>query len=139
MYASSRSSSVSRSHASDEVPKLRDLWVVRHSVAHNGGFVTRADARRLRSAELRDRQVLIDLPYLEQAADLLRSIVERLESLVGPALWKRWFAEGATRSWADDEDDYRRLKLLTTYVRSRPRDLPTITESMYAVDLAAHG
>lgn len=32
-----------------EVSQLRDLWIVRHSIAHNAGFVTEADARRLRA------------------------------------------------------------------------------------------
>jgi len=38
--------------ANDELTPLRDLWIVRHSVAHNGGLVTQADARRLRDMSL---------------------------------------------------------------------------------------
>ena len=121
--------------ASAEIPQIRDLWIVRHSVAHNGGFVTQPDARRLRSGALRERQVLIDLAYLRGATVLLRGIVERLESLVGPALLGKWFAEGAGGSWAQDKEDYGRLKLLATYVRSRPQDLPLVDEAMYLADL----
>jgi hypothetical protein len=33
----------------DEAQKLRRLWIIRHSVAHNGGFVTHHDAYRLQA------------------------------------------------------------------------------------------
>jgi hypothetical protein len=46
--------------APDEIQKPRDLWIIRHLIAHNGGFVTRADARRLRSLTLSVRQALRD-------------------------------------------------------------------------------
>lgn len=124
--------------ASAEIPQIRDLWIIRHSVAHNGGFVTRPDARRLRSTALRERQVLIDLPYLEGTAELLRGIVARLESVVGPALLRKWFSAGAAGDWTQDKEDYQRLKLLTTYVRSRPQELPAVNEAMYLSDLAAY-
>jgi hypothetical protein len=38
--------------ASDEVGRLGDLWIVRHSIAHNGGVVSQPDARRLRAPGL---------------------------------------------------------------------------------------
>lgn len=125
--------------ASAEVGQLRDLWVVRHSVAHNGGFVTVPDARRLRSADLRERQVLIDLLYLEATIELLRGVVLRLETVLGPALLGRWFKEAAAGTWEQDRDDYRRLKLMTTCLLSRPKDLADPTEAQYLEDLARGG
>lgn len=125
--------------ASDEIQKLRDLWIVRHSIAHNGGFVTQADARRLRSQALSDRQVLVDLAYIESAVELLRRIVLRLESVVGQKLLKRWFQRAAARRWSEDEPDYARIKLLATCVRSRTQELPVVDEAMYNTDLAAYG
>ena len=52
--------------AADEIQKLRDLWIIRHSIADNGGFVTQADARRLRSPTLSERQVLKDAVRVQE-------------------------------------------------------------------------
>lgn len=125
--------------AGDELTPLRDLWLVRHSIAHNGGFVTQPDARRLRSQTLADRQVLVDKAYLEEATTFLRGIVSRLETLVGPVLLEMWFNSAAAGTWDRDEVEYSRIKLLTTYVQSRPRELPDIDEATYAADLATYG
>jgi hypothetical protein len=78
--------------------------------------------------------VLIDLPYLEDATWFLRSTVERLETHVSPSLLARWFREASGGDWEHDADQYRRLKLLTTFVQSRPHDLPEINESVYLAD-----
>lgn len=124
--------------AKDETETLQDLWIVRHSVAHNGGLVTPADARRLRSGALAEKQVLIDVSFLEQASAFLRGIVGRLESVIGPSLLARWFKQGASGQWAQDEQYYIPIKLLTTYVQSRARPLPAITEQDYNGDLATY-
>jgi hypothetical protein len=122
----------------DEEQSLQDLWIVRHSVAHNGGFVTSPDARRLRSTPLAEKQLMIDLAYLESAIWFLRGIVSRLASEFGPLLLKKWFAEAAARDWTQDEAFYQRVKLLTVCVESRPRPLPTVDEAMYDADLAIY-
>jgi len=114
-----------------EIPQLRDLWIVRHSVAHNGGMVTQPDARRLRNPALAEKQVLIDLPYLESTSDLLRSIVKRLADLVGPALMTRWFADGATGVWESDSDAYMRLANLTSCIEARTKSLPELDATDY--------
>jgi len=121
-----------------EIQPLRDLWIVRHSVAHNAGFVTQPDARRLRSAELREKQVSIDVDFLQEAIDFLRAVVARLDTVIGASLLERFFREGASGVWEQDRETYARLKLLTTYVRSRPTELPEIEESRYAADLATY-
>lgn len=125
--------------ANSETETLQDLWIVRHSVAHNGGFVTSADARRLRSGSLAEKQVLIDESFLTQASDFLRNIVSRLESMVAPILFHRWFQEAANKHWQQDKEYYIVIKLLTTYVASRARALPEITEADYLADLATYG
>jgi hypothetical protein len=98
--------------AADEIPSLRDLWIVRHSIPHNGGFVTQPDARRLRTHTLAEKQVLIDLDFVQQATTFLRTIVGRLESAVGPSLLRKWFQDAATGVWAHDQIDYLRLNFL---------------------------
>jgi len=120
--------------ADSEVQTLRDLWIIRHSIAHNGGIVTAPDARRLREASLAERQVLIDVDHLEQAVSFLRCIVERLETVVGGALLQRWFDEGSAGTWNADADAYKPLKALTTYIRSRPQELQDADEAMYSAD-----
>jgi hypothetical protein len=69
---------------------------------------------------------------------LLRRIVLRLDSIVGPALLTKWFKEGATGTWEHDRSDYSRLKLMTTCLASRPKDLADPTEADYLADLATH-
>jgi hypothetical protein len=125
--------------ASDETSHLRDLWIVRHSVAHNGGIVTSPDARRLRDTSLSEKQVLIDEDYLSAAVDLLRAIVLRLETVIGPSLLKRWFAEAAAGSWAQDSAEYTQLKRLITCVQSRPTELAEVNEKAYEEDRKAAG
>ncbi len=117
---------------------LRDLWIVRHSVAHNGGFVTEPDARRLRSAPLTNKPILIDSEYLEATTGFLRGIVGRLNTIIGPVVMKHYFERAATRDWTQDQTSYTRLKLITTYVESRPQPLPQIAQSMYTADEAAN-
>jgi hypothetical protein len=116
--------------ANDEIAPLSDLWIVRHSIAHNGGVVTQPDARRLRNPTLADLQVLIDLAYLEAATEFLRGIVQRLSTVVGPSLLARWFREGSTRTWGRDQPDYCRIKLLVTYVESRPSTCRQLTRRL---------
>lgn len=120
--------------AKAELSPLRDLWIVRHSIAHNGGVITAPDARRLRESVLTNEQILVDLDYLERSTEFLRTIVGRLESVIGIELLKRWFEEAASGKWDTDKDVYTRLKLLTTYVKSRPKALPEVDEAMYLTD-----
>jgi hypothetical protein len=122
-----------------EEQPLRDLWIVRHAVAHNGGFMTSPDARRLRSSPLAEKQVLIDLNYLDGAIWFLRGIIVKLHTEIGPKVLKHWFKEAASRDWAQDEAFYTRIKLVTVYVESRIKDLPSVEASMYEADLASYG
>lgn len=117
-----------------EAPALESLWIVRHSVAHNGGIVIGSDARRLKAPHLANEQILIDLDYLEQTTWFLRDIVQRLETDVGPALLERWFSESSSGAWDVDADVYVPLKLVTTFVKSRSKELPEITETAYTED-----
>lgn len=82
--------------------------------------------------------MLIDLSFIEATVELLRTIVGRLGSVVGPSLLHRWFQEAAGKSWEQDADDYVKLKLLTTYVESRPQSLADPTELDYNADLATN-
>jgi hypothetical protein len=122
--------------AKNELQQLRDLWIIRHSIAHNGGFVTEADARRLRTPALRNRQILIDVDYLQRAVEFLRGITMRLSDPVGLSLLRRWFAEGAAGTWDEDRETYQRLKKLVAYVNSRVQEVPVPDQAMYIADQA---
>ena len=125
--------------ARDEIPILSRLWIIRHSVAHNAGFVTGPDAARLGSAGLSERVVALDEKYLRAAFKLLCGIARRLAEMCGGAILIQWLRslQGLPAHYARDGYAYDRLKLLATFVASRPQDLPTFGEDDYLRDLAA--
>jgi hypothetical protein len=122
------------SNADAEV--LDRLWILRHSVVHNAGFVTNHDAYRIRAHTLSERAVKIDGEFLEATWDFLTGIVRKLGKPVGSAVMERWLRERSTGVYADDELEYRRLKLALTVVESRNKELPEIDETTYDEDRA---
>jgi hypothetical protein len=85
-----------------EAETLERLWTLRHSVAHNAGFVTNHDAYRMRSPALSERSVRLDETFLNEAFVFLTGIVRRLCDPVGTAILKRWLKEESTGNFADD-------------------------------------
>ena len=118
---------------------LERLWILRHSVAHNAGFVTNHDAYRMRAAALSERSVRIDESFLDDAYEFLGGIVRQLGTPVGDAVIRRWLTERSTGSFADDSLTYSALKKITTVVESRNQALPTVSEASYVADRAAAG
>ena len=57
--------------------------------------------------------------------------MRRLNDVIGPALFERWFAEGSAGTWEADSDTYTRLARLTCCVEARTKELPEIDESHY--------
>ena len=121
----------------DEIPTLARLWIMRHSVAHNAGFVTGPDAARLGSAGLSEKVVAVDENYVRLAFDLLCSIARRVAELCGGAVLTQWLRslQDLPADYARDGYAYDRLKLLATFVDSRPKDLATFGEDDYLRDL----
>ncbi len=122
-----------------EADTLERLWILRHSVAHNAGFVTNHDAYRMRAPALSERSVRIDEPFLNEAYGFLTGIVRRLGDPVGSAIMKRWLTEKSIGLFSDDVLTYRALKHITAVVEGRNTDLPEIDEAMYQADRRAHG
>jgi hypothetical protein len=120
-----------------EADTLERLWILRHSVAHNAGFVTNHDAYRMRSPALSERSVRIDETFLNDAFGFLTGIVRRLGDPVGQAIMTRWLAEKSTGNFADDVLAYQSLKHITTVVESRNIGLPSIDEATYDADRQA--
>jgi hypothetical protein len=115
----------------DDIRTLDRLWILRHSVVHNGGFVTGHDAYRLRAPSLSERAVRIDGDFIGETVDFLRAVVLRLDDPIGTGILRRWFETRAVGVWEEDRAVYEALKLVARAVRSRTEPLPQITETMY--------
>jgi hypothetical protein len=124
-----------------EIETLEKLWVLRHSVAHNAGYVIAVDASRLGSAVLREKVADIDPEFVEQTFDFLSIIADRLATVVGGKILSRWLRERRDLGpdFNRDEVTYRSLKALATYVKSRPKALPNAGAVAYRHDIAALG
>lgn len=120
-----------------EIPTLSRLWIVRHSVAHNAGFVTGPDAGRLGSGKIGEKVVAVDEDYVLDAFQFLSTIARRVAKVCGRGVLKRWLhsLHDLPPDYSRDRDTYDPLKLLATFVSSRPRDLPTFGEDDYLRDL----
>lgn len=121
-----------------EIPTLNRLWILRHSVAHNAGFVTGPDAARIGSAGIVEKVINTDDNFITQVFEFLTPIAERLANRCGRSALQQWL--GSTADLDDNYDRdrliYERLKLIGTYLPSHPRDLPEITEQDYLADRA---
>lgn len=123
---------------SQEIPDLEKLWVLRHSVAHNAGFVTAYDAARAGMPDLAASVADIDQQFLEESFDVLCQIARRTAEKVGDVVLLRWLKtrKAAGPDYTRDKDVYRTLKLLGTYVSSRAQDLPKVGKGMYTRDFS---
>ena len=119
-----------------EKPELNRLWILRHSVAHNAGFVTTKDAGRMGLSHLSNSVVDIDAAFMADAFDFLGIIVSKITKNVGDKVLLQWLQSQIERGpdYKRDKHTYRWLKLLATYVKSRARNLPRITKSSYTRD-----
>lgn len=123
--------------ATDEKPTLEKLWVLRHSVAHNAGFVTHYDSSRVGSSDLAEKVVNIDDAFIRIAFDTLKPIASRVATDVGDGYLLSWLrtVKPSGGDFDRDKDTYVSLKKLATLVESRDKDLPTFAKSDYQTDL----
>lgn len=124
-----------------EIEALNQLWILRHSVAHNAGFVSAPDAARLGGASLANKLAKIDADFIKQAFDFLKPIAERLAADLGKRVVVEWMKRRITnRDFARDSGRYEQFFHLASYVGSRTLDLPQPTATQYDADFAAaHG
>lgn len=122
---------------SSEIPTLNRLWILRHSVAHNAGFVTAPDAGRIGSAGISEKVINTD-DYMRKVFEFLKPIAERLTKSCGKSALQQWLNAAADLDFNYDRDRliYERLKLVGTYLPSRPHSLPEFTEQDYLADRA---
>jgi hypothetical protein len=119
-----------------EIPTLERMWIIRHSVAHNAGFVTSPDAARFGSSDISEEVVNTNRDFMSSALDFLTPIAKRTGERCGKCLLHQWM-----RSISDlepefrrDEIIYKRIKYLGTYIDSRPTALPALNEDDYLRD-----
>lgn len=119
-----------------EIPDLDRLWLLRHSVAHNAGFVTAYDAVRGGMPALAGGVADVDDTFLSDSFDFLCGIARRVAEVVGDAVVLSWLKSRvpAGKNYQRDKETYKQLKLLATFVKSRTRELPSITKGRYSED-----
>jgi hypothetical protein len=119
-----------------EAQTLQRLWILRHSVAHNSGFVTGHDAYRLQAPTLTEAAIEMNYEFMKDAVNFLRGVVLKFEhgQRLGDAVLGRWLQEKATGDWLEDKDAYRRVRALVTVMRRRTDGIPTFTKGMYSAD-----
>ncbi len=123
--------------SNEDVETLDRLWLLRHSVVHNAGFVTNHDSYRMRAHALSEKVVRIDEEFLAQTWTFLTTIVRKLGDPVGTKVMQRWIASRCTGIYAEDAIEYKRLKLAMSVVESRNQGLPTVDEATYNADRGA--
>ncbi|MFQ5891082.1 MAG: hypothetical protein ACE5JR_13730 [Gemmatimonadota bacterium] len=119
-----------------EIPDLDRLWLLRHSVAHNAGFVTAYDAVRGGMPHLADAVADVDGTFLSDSFDFLCGIAGRVAEVVGDAVVLMWLKSRvpAGKNYQRDKATYKQLKLLATFAKSRTAELPSITKGRYSKD-----
>lgn len=123
----------------DDLKKVFVLWILRHSVAHNAGFVTAHDSARINQPALTEKVAQIDETFIKDTFDYLSQIASRLADSCGKSMLKQWLKSLATygQNWERDRNAYQAIKLLGSYVNSRNQALPTYDEAAYNADWAA--
>lgn len=115
---------------------LEKLWILRHSVAHNAGFVTHWDATRIGSVGLADHAADIDGDFIRETFDFLAPIVQSVTETCGGNLLRRFFEPLRDRgqNFREDAGTYEKLKYLSLYISRRSDDLPAVNAALYRAD-----
>jgi len=123
---------------SNDVSDLNRLWILRHSVAHNAGFVIHHDASRIGNAALSEKVVNIDDNFIGESFLFLCPIAERIATQIGKTTLKKWVAslKNLGPDFSRDGVTYSQIKRLATYIDSRTQDLPIYGEAEYYSDFA---
>lgn len=123
-----------------EEETLTKLWVLRHTVAHNAGWLIPYDAQRMGREALANRAANINADFIQETFNFLSGLSERTTESCGAASLKQWFSKftSAEANVARDFSTYKSIRLLGTFVKSRPQSLPEITEAQYLADHAMY-
>jgi hypothetical protein len=122
---------------SKSVATLERLWVLRHSVAHNAGFVTSYDAARTGLPHLAGRVVNVDEDLIADTFGFLGTIADRVAS-TGDKILLDWLRQkhDSGAHYMRDKATFTALRWIATSVHSRTGELPRITKGDYTRDMA---
>jgi hypothetical protein len=120
----------------DKLATLSKLWILRHSVAHNAGFVTAHDAARIKQVNVSERVVNIDADFIGETYQFLVEIAGELALRCGKGILAQWIKSMMEygSNYDRDEITYGRIKLLGVCEKSRTQELPEMTSAMYQAD-----
>lgn len=120
----------------EDLKKISILWILRHSVAHNAGFVTAHDSTRINQPHLAEKVAHIDEEFIKETFDYLCSITSRLADTCGKSILKQWLKslKDYGSNWERDMNTYQAIKQLGAYVNSRNKELPTYDATTYIAD-----
>jgi hypothetical protein len=120
----------------DKLATLSKLWILRHSVAHNAGFVTAHDAVRINQANISERVVNIDADFIKATYEFLVEIASSLALQSGKGILAQWMRSMMEygSNYERDEFAYVRIKYLGVCETSRTQELPEVTSAMYQQD-----
>lgn len=121
-----------------EMPMLESLWILRHSVAHNAGFVGTHDASRGGISNLAGHVADIGAEFIEETFLFLCQISQRIATNVGDKVLLAWLRSRvpARADHGRDALTYMALKHFASFVASRAKELPEFGEDDYLADFA---
>ena len=111
-----------------DIPILRELWQIRHIIAHGAGVTNPLDEYRLGGRVTTDRALQIDAQYLEEAERELLRIVGAAVELVGTRVLRDFFS--TPRTFAMDGELFVSLYLLGR-VYPHTSELPVVAEPVF--------
>jgi len=122
----------------EDLKKISILWILRHSVAHNAGFVTAHDSARINQSALSEKVVHLDEVFVKDTFDYLCSIATKLADSCGKSTLRQWLKSMKVYgpNWERDQNTYQAIKALGTYVNSRNQELQIFEVAAYNADWA---
>jgi len=122
-----------------EVRILENLWVLRHSVAHNAGMLIHYDAIRIGAESLSEKTADIDSDFIGETFNFLSPIAKRICGDCERTLLQKHFGPLVDRGpdYTSDRALYDLLKRLCAYTESRARDTPSASQTDYEHDFTA--
>lgn len=117
---------------------LERLWILRHTVAHNAGWLTVDDSVRMGAQALGGKVVNTDDAFILETFEFLKPIARRLREIAEKKVLDPWLEKmrDSGADFARDEVVYKKLKLIAYCEESRAQDLPAITQALYDADFA---
>lgn len=124
---------------STEERDLDRLWILRHSVAHNAGYITPHDAFRISAPTLSAKVAAVDEIFIKDSFNFLSPIARRMVHVASESLLARMRADVhvAGLDFERDKESYIAIRKLGTYLTSRRQAVPEFGEADYTSDMTS--